>query len=276
MPRSQLQAAAVKEWLGADETYPAQRIVLTFTSDSTRQVEVGTGSQVVEESHWPGWVMAHEGDPALTDRRIRRPMRLELGADRLSWGIQQEEGGFDWMHVELPNGLPLTRGLVLFTTHAYTPEKDGNLDQYTFHWDNIRFSGPRLPMYEVYETEGVVTLQASAGASVGSSVEQVVTLPRVERNPVLFGQVHSGLQGQVLLRVNDGPEIAVQPHSQAAKNDPCWFGTWRSFRVEVPSAALRVGDNVLRWTVGPRPACAAGQWWWDGFNLKGVEIQMDP
>ena len=37
-----------------------------------------------------------------------------------------------------------------------------------------------------------------------------------------------------------------------------------------------VGDNTLRWTIGPRPACAAGQWWWDGFSVKGVEIQLDP
>jgi hypothetical protein len=93
---------------------------------------------------------------------------------------------------------------------------------------------------------------------------------------VLFGQVHSGLQGQVLLRVNGGPEVAVAPHSQAPKNSACSFGTWRSFRIPLSSSQLRVGDNTVQWTVGPRPACAAGQWWWDGFNIKGLEVQLDP
>jgi hypothetical protein len=276
MPRQQLQAAAIKEWLGADETYPAQRIVLEFTSDSTRHIQVGSGDMVVEKDKWPGWLKSHDGDPALTDRRIRRQMRLELQGNALAWGIEQEDGAFDWLRTDLPDGLPFTRGLVLFTTHAYTPEKDGNNDRYTFHWDDIRFSGPRLPMYDVYEADDVVNLQSSAGASIGSSSTQVVTLPRVDHNPVLFGQVHSGLQGQVRLRVNGGPEVAVEPHNQAAKNGSCHFGTWRSFRIPLAPGQLHVGDNTLQWTVGPRPACAAGEWWWDGFNIKGVEIQLDP
>ena len=51
----------------------------------------------------------------------------------------------------MPGGLPFTRGLVLFKTHAYNPTKDGNHDVYTFHWDNIRFDGPVGGRYEVAE-----------------------------------------------------------------------------------------------------------------------------
>jgi hypothetical protein len=281
MPRQQLQAAAVNHTLGADETYPAQRIVLTFTDDSTRVVQVGSGEPppggvLIEQDKWPGWAMSHEGDPALVDRRIRRHMRLELQRDRLAWGIEQADGAFDWLQADIPGGLPFTRGLVLFTTHAYTPTKDGNTELYTFHWGDIRFSGPTLPMYDVYGSPEVVTLSSAAGGSVGATASQVLTLPRVERNPVLFGQVHSGMQGQVLVRINDGPQLEITPHSQSAKNSSCYFGTWRSFRVPLDARQLRVGDNVVQWTVGPRPACASGQWWWDGFNVKGLQIQLDP
>jgi hypothetical protein len=281
MPREQLQAAAVKDWLGADETYPAQRIVLEFTDDSTRHVQIGSGSpppegEIVDEVKWPGWGMAHDGDAALTDRKIRRKMRLELQADQLAWGIEQEDGQFDWMRVDVPGGLPFTRGLVLFTTHAYTPPKSGNNHLYTFHWDDIRFSGPRLPMYEVFESPSVLTLNAAGGGGVGASESQVITVPRVGNNPVLFGQVHSGLAGQVLVSVNGGPQIEVRPISQAPKNSDCYFGTWRTFRLPLDPGVLHAGENTVQWTVGPRPACAAGQWWWDGFNVKGVEIQLDP
>ena len=37
-------------------------------------------------------------------------------------------------------------------------------------------------------------------------------------------------------------------------------------------AALEL--HVPQWTVGPRPACAAGQWWWNGFNIKGLEVRL--
>jgi hypothetical protein len=72
-------------------------------------------------------------------------------------------------------------------------------------------------MYDVYESPEVVTLSAAAGGSVGATASQVFTLPRVERNPVLFGQVHSGLQGQVLVRINDGPQMEIAPNSQSTK-----------------------------------------------------------
>jgi hypothetical protein len=129
----------------------------------------------------------------------------------------------------------------------------------TFHWDDIRFSGPRLPMYDVYESPMVVDLAANGSRPIGASTTQVVTLPRVGREPVLFGQTHGGLRGQVLLRINGRPQLEVQPHSHSAKNNTCWFGTWRSFRVPLEPALLRIGDNTLEWTVGPRPACADGQ-----------------
>ena len=77
------------------------------------------------------------------------------------------------------------------------------------------------------------------------------------------------------LSVNGGPAIAVEPLSSAPKDNPCWHGGWRTFRVPLDPASLRAGANTLTWTVGPRPACGAGQWYWDGFSVKAVEAQMD-
>jgi len=58
---------------------------------------------------------------------------------------------------------------VLFKTHAYTPEKDGNTDQYTFHWDNIRFDVPVVGRYQAFEAQDVVYLQANGDRPIGES-----------------------------------------------------------------------------------------------------------
>ena len=73
------------------------------------------------------------------------------------------------------------------------------------------------------------------------------------------------MHGQVLVR----PQMEIMTNSQAAKNGDCYFGTGRSFRVPLDASQLHVGASTLQWTVGPRPVCATGQWWWDGFDVKG-------
>ncbi|MEO1370023.1 MAG: hypothetical protein AAFX50_22810, partial [Acidobacteriota bacterium] len=55
----------------------------------------------------------------------------------------------------------------------------------------------------------------------------------------------------------------------------CYSGDWKSFRLELDPAWLRPGSNDLRWTVGPRPACATSEWAWDGFSVKFLQIQTD-
>ena len=279
-PRESLQLGAAMDWLPIDETYPARRIVLAFMDGSSRTVQVGAGATppagvIASASDWAGWGVRHAGDPALTDRRVRRRMRVELLPAAVRWSIEMADGTFDVLDVPVPGGLPFTRGVVLFKTHAYTPTKDGNQHLYTYHWDTIRFSGPRLAPFDGYEADGVVNLESNGSTPIGTTATQALDLPRVGPNPVLVGQTHGGLVGQVRLRVNGGPDIAVEPLSSAAKDDPCWHGGWRTFRVPLDAARLRAGANTLTWTVGPRPACGAGQWFWDGFSVKAVEVQMD-
>lgn len=279
-PREQLQVGAARDWLPIDETYPASRLVLTFSTDSHREIEVGTRATppdgvLASEADWAGWAIRHPGDPALTDRKIRRTMRVELQSNLVRWSVELADGAFDTLELAVPGGLPFTRGLVLFRTHGYTPNKDGNTSLYTFHWDTIRFNGPQLTPYEAHESGVVVNLEANGNKPIGSTATQTIDLPRVGANPVLFGQTHGGMVGQVLLSVNGGPNLAVQPHSHKGNDAECWLGGWRSFRVPLNPAQLKVGVNTFRWTVGPRPACGNGQWFWDGFSIKGLEVQLD-
>ena len=204
-------------------------------------------------------------------------MRVELRTDQITWGIETEDGSFDEFTLDVPEGLPFDRGLVVFKTHAYTPVQHGNLNTYTFHWDNIRFSGPVTGVYETFEATEVVYLQANGNRPVGDKQTVSVTLPRTGPNPVLFGQLHQPLRGQVLLRVNGGDAIEINPYSYGEDN--CVSGQWRdwkSFRLELDPDVLRVGDNQLEWEVGPRPACAAGRDdYWDGFSAKFLQVQLD-
>lgn len=280
LPRDQLQLAPTKPWLPVDETYPADRILLVFSDESAREIEVGRGATppngvIASTSDWAGWAVRNPGDAALTDRAIRRTMRVELQPTLVKWSITRDDRRMDVLTLPVPGGLPFTRGLVLFKTHAYTPTKDGNANLYTYHWDNIRFSGPRLPPFTAVEIDGVVNLETNGSKPIGSTDLLRVTLSELGASPVIVGQTHGGLAGQVLLSVNGAPAIVVNPSSAAADQDPCWHGGWRTFRVPLDPRSLRVGENTLRWTVGPRPTCATGQWYWDGFSVKAVEVQVE-
>ena len=275
-PRSELKVGAARDWLPIDETYPKDRIIFDF-DNSRRQIEIGTGALAPEgillsEGDSQVWAERHPSDPANSDRRIRRTMRIVFDDNQITWSIETEDGSFDDFSVLVPSGLPFNQGLVLFKTHAYTPTKDGNQNNYTFHWDNVRFSGPLVGLYESYEAEEVVYLQANGDRAVGSSETVVIRLPELESSVRLFGQVHGPMQGQVLLRINDGDEFVVNPYDYNV-ND-CYSNGWKSFQLQLDPEWLQEGENEFTWTVGPRPDCV-DDWVWNGFSIKSLEVQAD-
>lgn len=286
-PRQQIKFASAPRASAVDETYPKDRIVLDFR-ENVRQIRVGKNDFApegwqVENRHFDQydfyrWRQNYPLDPALDDRRIRRTMRIEFKANQIIWGIETEQGSFDQFVVDIPGGLPFKRGLVQFKTHAYTPAGSGNnFDLYTFHWDNIRFSGPPLAPYQAYHANDVVYLQRNGDRPIGDTAQVSINLPSdFYRNPVLVGQIHGALRGQPMLSVNGSPYVAVDIDDYKINN--CVsdeFRDWISFRLPLDPSRLRKGANEFRWKVGPRPACANDDFWWDGFSAKFIHIQVD-
>ena len=270
--RENMKVAAARDWLPADELYPNNSIVLHFGEKTHREIRVHADdapSTYAKDGECCSFKDRNPNDPALVDRRIRRTNRVELSDEQISWSIAKEDGSFDTHTLDLPSGgLPFDRGLVLFKTHAYTPQKAGNDNIYTFHWDNIRFSGPALTPYEVFESPEVI----GRLNSVGSTATQTINLPRVGSDTVLFGQAHEGIVGQVLLSVNGGPDHLVVPQGEESS---CRWGGFASFALPIDPDELVVGANTFDWKVGPRPSCANGEWYRNGFSIKGFEVQMD-
>lgn len=278
-PRSELKVGAASHQFPIDETYPKDRIVLRFFPNQKRDIQVGTAAVdpegvIVEEDERWRWSAHYPNDPALNDRRIRRTMRVTLLPYKIIWSIEKVDGSFDDFAVDVPGGLPFTRGLVLFKTHAYTPTKDDNMNAYTFHWDNIRFSGPVVGRYENFEAEDVIYLQANGDRPLGDQETVTIDLPHIGPNPLLFGQVHNPLAGQVLLSVNGRSNIVVHPYDY--NPGTCYSTGWKSFQLQFDPSWLKVGENTFKWTVGPRPSgCGIEEWRWDGFSIKDLEIQFD-
>ncbi|MBX2849028.1 MAG: hypothetical protein KTR16_11955 [Acidiferrobacterales bacterium] len=286
-PRDQIKFASAPRESAVDETYPRDRIVLDFRNN-VRQVRVGKDQFApdgwdVENRHFDQydfyrWRQNYPNDPALGDRRIRRTMRIEFTNNQIIWGIQTENGDFDNFVVDVPEGLPFNRGLVQFKTHAYTPAGSGNnFDIYTFHWDNIRFSGPQLAAYQTFAASEVVYLQSNGDRPIGDTKTVTIDLPNdFDRNPVLLGQLHGAIRGQPLLSINGGPDMAV--NIDAYRVNDCVSDQWRdwiSFRLPLDASQLKPGKNELQWKVGPRPSCAIDDFWWDGFSAKFIHIQID-
>ncbi|MCP4424509.1 MAG: hypothetical protein GY803_08465 [Chloroflexi bacterium] len=276
-PRSELKVGSAHVWLPIDETYPKDRILFEFMS-SQRTIQVGSGGVdpdgiIVEKADWQNWRTEYPNDPANDDRRIRRTMQIHFANDQLVWSIEKEDGSFDDYTVAVPGGLPFTRGLVVFKTHAYTPEKDGNFNNYTFHWDNIRFTGPVVGLYETYEADDVVSsLQGNGHKQIGSQETTAIDLPHIGPNPVIFGQVHNPMEGQVLLSINGRPDIIVSPYDY--NPGLCSSTGWKSFQLPIDPAWLVEGTNAFTWTIGPRPGCA-DPFQWNGFSIKSLEVQFD-
>lgn len=276
MPRNELKVGAAHEWLPISETYPKDRIVFDY-ANSQRYVQIGAGAIdpegiLVEAGDDFPWVTEHPDDAANADRRIRRTMRMTFSQNQVIWAIQKADGSFDEQTTNVPGGLPFTRGLVVFKTHAYTPQKDGNMNTYTFHWDNIRFSGPVVGRYESFEADDVVYLQANGDRNIGENQTVNIDLPHVGPNPVLFGQIHNPMMGQVLLSINGGENMVVHPFEYSDAD--CYAPDWKSFMLPVDPALLHEGANTFKWTIGPRPGCV-DDWIWNGFSVKSLEMQFD-
>ena len=124
----------------------------------------------------------------------------------------------------------------------------------------------------------VVDLQSNGDHPIGDSETVTIDLPATGPNPMLSGQLHQPIRGQVLLSINGGPsEPVVLPDYVTGD---CWSKDWKSFQIDLDPAQLRTGENTLTWTVGPRPDCADqgigfdGPGAWDGFAAKALHIQL--
>ena len=276
-PRAQLRPNAATLHTPISERYSPDHVVLQFSQSGQRRIYVGADveqpeGQIVNARHWATWRFRHADDPALEDRRIRRTMRVEIENERISWSILDQHGKWDTYSADVPGGLPFQQGLVVFKHHAYTPEKDDNFDNYTFHWDNIRFTGPDLGTYAMHEASDTIYLQANGNRPIGERARTTITLPdEIGANPVLFGQTNNGMPGQVLVSINDGPLSAIPVSAEA----PYGREGWRAFQLPLDPAELQSGDNTVTFEVGPRPDGAVS-WAWDGYSIKDLEIQTDP
>lgn len=285
MPRNQLKLDSARHFFPIDEIYPRDHIVFDY-HENRRRVQVGQDSYdqpdpigiLVDERRPLSWAEENPTDPANGDRRIRRTMRLLFENNRIGWATERVDGTFSTEYWDVPGGLPFEQGLVVFKTHAYTPTKADNYDAYTFHWDNLRFSGPWAGDYESFEASDVIYLERNGDRPIGDSQTVTIDLPRTSHAPALFGQLHNPMLGQVLLSINGGEPFAVSPHDYVdgdAGETNCYSDDWKAFYVELSSGDLQVGENTLEWTVGPRPECAPDGYPYNGFSVKDLEIQLE-
>ena len=283
VPRHLLKVGAAEDWLPIDETYASDSIVFSLQENGQRKIQyhrgaVPPGGIVFSETDWRDWRFVNNevpsDDPQFLDRRRRHLHRIEFAEDKITWSIEKLDGGMDAFEVNLEEPLAFQQGLVLFKTHSYTPTKDGNLARYTVHWDEIRFSGPVVGQYQAIESGELVYLQANGSRPIGDSANQLIEIPDTSvlaNSPILFGQIHNPVIGQVLLSINGQPPIAVSPYEY---EDGCNSSGWKSFQLPVDGVNFHQGSNTLTWTVGPRPSCLES-WEWDGFSIKGLELQYD-
>lgn len=276
-PRSQSKLGAARPGLPVSEHYPKEHILFRWNEPSTREISVGRGVEgesgvYASTKETGGWSSRYPTDPANTDRKIRRKMRITLSNNKIDWEIQKQDlVSFDKYSLDVPDGLPLNKGLVFFKTHNYTANKAGNLNLFTWHWDNIRFSGPKLAPYENYEySNNVINLSSNGNTPIGTNETVTINLPKVGSNPVIMAQVIQAKIGQVLVSVNGRANIELP----TVQNLNCSEEHWMTVRKQLDPSWLRVGANTFKFTVGPRPSCSGG-FPWDGYTVKGFEVQFD-
>ena len=273
------RVAPAMDWLPIDEQYSANSIVLRFTDRSQREIMVmgtedGSNNAVVSKSscEWgQEWCGSEGNDPATNDRRIRRTHRIELKNNKIIWSVQKADGTFDAFEAAVPAGLPLDQGLVMFKQHAYTPEKDGNTQRYTTHWDNIKFSGPVLQAHASYDASNVIKLHANGNVNIGAEQTTIINIPKVEPNAWIFAQLESPMKGQVEVSINGGAYFSLFP--KVSDKSSCDLSGWHTATQPIPAYLLHQGANTITWRVGPRPSCATS-WKADGFAAKNIQIRF--
>jgi len=254
----ELTTFAPADWGLVHEHYADKRIILRFDDDGDRVVLIGDIPIVNYDDQYNiayqddgggGWSSTHPGDPVnnINDRRPRRTHRIVLEENQLNWQIELEDGSFEDFIVSIPGGLPFTRGLVLFKSHAYTPTKEeaSNFNIYTFHWDNIRFDGPVIQPFDHFE----------AGTVAFDGGSQTIDLPHLGANVWLVGQANRPVAG-ASVSINGGPPQPVQFLQGNGSG-------WRTFRFA--PQGLQVGTNTFVWST-PND---------NYFAVKAVEVQMD-
>lgn len=283
VPRELLKVGAAEHFWPIDETYPSESILLSLLPDGKRKITLHSGATppagiIASSTDWRDWKFLNnetpDNDPQFDDRRRRHLHRIEVNANKITWWVEKLDGELDAFELNLPNGIPFNQGLVVLKTHAYTPNKDGNFDRLTVHWDEFRFDGPVVGKYDVIESPSLVYLQANGSRQVGENETQTLDIPsgtNLDRQPVLFGQVHNPMVGQVLLSINGGPNKVVSPYEY---ENGCNTSGWKSFRLPITPSDIHEGANELRWTIGPRPDCIESSIW-NGFSIKGLELQLE-
>lgn len=280
VPKEKARVAAAIDWLPIDEEYSANSIVLRFNPESQREViltgsDDGTDTTLVKSSSckWDQpWCVGE--DPALNDRRVRRTHRVEIQGDKIVWSIEKEDGSMHPFEVLIPQGIDIDQGLVIFKQHAYTPEKDGNTQRYTTHWDNIRFSGPVLPAYEVNEASDVVKLHANGDVPIGTKQTVTVNIPEVKDNAWLFAQIESPVKGQVELSINGQSFIEIFP--EFSDESVCQANGWHTLNQKIDSSMLIQGENTLTWRVGSADSsCDYPSWTNDGYAAKSIQVRFN-
>jgi hypothetical protein len=272
-PRGQENYFAAVDWAPISETYAPDSIVFGLGEGKrSLRVQSREGGVLYNEGDWESWARKYPEDPAVSDASVMRTMRITFHEQAIDWCIINPEGECDTYTFELDVPLPFEQGIVAFNTHSKESKKSGNTEQYTYQWDNIRFSGPSQPSIDIVNLPGVVYLESNGNRAIGDSQTQTVNLENVGENPALVGMVHNGQFGQVLVSLNGSEPVEITPHAPYPINDDCAFKGWRTFFVPIDRSLLRQGENSLQWVVG-EPACQESSVW-DGYSIKDWQIQF--
>ena len=243
---------------------------------------------------------AFPSDPSPNDPRVRRKFRFQVSQTSWKYQVQVDasinsapEGTIEtvdgikyWTHSgNFPKPLSFTKPLIRLEHHAYNPTKDGIFgepwSQYTQHWDNFRFDGPILPAHNAFEPGNhFVKLWGAAVGTVSAPVKINVNVPQADiKNARILGEVASSLnRGEVdfannshwrQFRINGG----AWQDMTLVKNVDCGCDrTWSTFRNSISGVVS--GENTIEFKYANRPPSKT--WQPDGFNVKDIEIQIDP
>ena len=244
---------------------------------------------------------AFPADPAPNNPGIRRNFRFFVSKNSWKYQVQVDdattsvpEGTLEtvdgkkyWTYTgNFPKPLSFTKALIRLEHHSYNPTKDGIFgepwSQYTQHWDNFRFDGPVLPAPKAFEPTSMdfVRMWGANPGTISSPMTFNVDVPQGSiNNPRIIGELTSGLNRDEVdyrnashwrqFRVNGGP---WQDITLVKNVDSGVDRTWSTFKNTAPGIVS--GQNTIEFRYANRPAAAT--WQVNGFNIKDVEIWIDP